>query len=138
MNKLIIISLIIFFTICSRSWAEECEGSPKTIESLSELSTWNNCIGTFKYSSIGQEYTGGFKNGLLHGEGKMFFKDDKVFIGIWENNKIIDGYKTTNSKIRQIELEKEASYDDAKIMCKEIGYKKGTEKFGECVLDLTK
>ena len=118
-------------------YKEHCEGSPKTIESLSELSTWNNCIGTFKNNSIGQKYTGGFKNGLLHGEGKMFFKDDKVFIGIWENNKIIDGYKTTNSKIRQIELEKEVNYDDAKIMCTEIGYKKGTEKYGECVLDLT-
>jgi hypothetical protein len=28
-------------------------------------------------------------------------------------------------------------FDNAKVECEAIGYKKGTEKFGECVLDLT-
>tara|TARA_R110000824_G_scaffold27788_1_gene93987 strand:+ start:2852 stop:3595 length:744 start_codon:yes stop_codon:yes gene_type:complete len=139
MNKLLLISLVLFFTICSKSWAlPECEGSPKIINSLSELSTWNNCVGTFNSNALGVKYTGGFKNGLLHGEGKMFFKNDKVFIGTWENNEVKDGYKTTNSKIRQKELEKEVSFDDAKIMCEELGFKVRTEKFGECVLELTK
>jgi hypothetical protein len=30
------------------------------------------------------------------------------------------------------------SIDDAKQQCKDIGYKPGTEKFGNCVLELTK
>ena len=29
------------------------------------------------------------------------------------------------------------NFDNAKKECEEIGFKKGTEKFGECVLDLT-
>jgi len=35
-----------------------------------------------------------------------------------------------------IKKEKEI-FENAKVECEEIGFKKGTEKFGECVLDLT-
>ena len=55
MNKLILISLIIFFAICSRSWAEEnCSGS--------DTSKWDNCIGTKTWPS-GSSYTGEWSKG---------------------------------------------------------------------------
>jgi len=37
---------------------------------------------------------------------------------------------------KRIAKEKEI-FENAKLECEAIGYKKGTEKFGECVLDLT-
>ena len=38
---------------------------------------------------------------------------------------------------RIAEQNKQQLFENAKIECEAIGYKKGTEKFGECVLDLT-
>ena len=32
----------------------------------------------------------------------------------------------------------ELNMEEAKMNCKDIGFKEGTEKFGECVLELTK
>jgi len=44
------------------------------------------------------------------------------------NNNNSNSNSTNNNKI---------NFDTAKKQCEEIGFKKGTEKFGECVLDLT-
>ena len=38
---------------------------------------------------------------------------------------------------RQAEIKENQTFENAKAECEAIGYKKGTEKFGECVLDLT-
>jgi len=47
-------------------------------------------------------------------------------------------YEEELKKRSQTELEaNKTKYENAKIECEAIGYKKGTDKFGECVLDLT-
>ena len=33
------------------------------------LSTWNDCIGVYQYSTTGRRHVGGFKNGKANGEG---------------------------------------------------------------------
>ena len=76
MKKLLLISLFIFFTICSKSWAEDCYGSPKVNSSTVK---WNNCKGTWTNNDF--QYTGGFKNGLYHGEGIATLRNGDKYEG---------------------------------------------------------
>tara|TARA_R110002020_G_scaffold398733_4_gene608663 strand:- start:1892 stop:2395 length:504 start_codon:yes stop_codon:yes gene_type:complete len=45
--------------------------------------------------------------------------------------------KAEQEKEKEIIKKREDFYNNAKLECEEIGFKKGTEAFGECVLDLT-
>jgi len=57
---------------------------------------------------------------------------------ILEAEKIINKEKMDKIiKAKQTEKRKKMLFEKAKTECEEIGFKKGTEKFGECVLDLT-
>ncbi len=53
--------------------------------------TWNNCFGRYTMRS-GNQYTGEFKNGMMHGKGSFDFQvsDPKgeVYVGEWRNNNI--------------------------------------------------
>jgi len=88
MKKLILISLVIFFVICSRSWAlPECEGSPARYGS-SIVDDWNNCIGTATGISTWHsdaKYIGEFKNGEPDGYGTSFFGNEK-YVGMHKEN----------------------------------------------------
>ena len=42
-----------------------------------------------------------------------------------------------NTENKVDEVNTKQTFENAKAECEAIGYKKGTEKFGECVLDLT-
>ena len=59
------------------------------------------------------------------------FKKERKKKRIEENIK-----KAEQKKMKSKEKEKQI-FDNAKVECEAIGYKKGTDKFGECVLDLT-
>ena len=84
MKKLILISLVILFTICSRSWAlPECEGSPAYAKLQVQ---WNNCVGTFQWKN-GHKYIGEFKNSKLNGKGTFHFKSGQKYIGEFKDHK---------------------------------------------------
>jgi len=51
-----------------------------------------------------------------------------------ENNRKLVKQKRELERQR---AEDKQTFENAKVECEAIGYKKGTEKFGECVLDLT-
>tara|TARA_R110002020_G_scaffold332627_1_gene548044 strand:+ start:38 stop:1837 length:1800 start_codon:yes stop_codon:yes gene_type:complete len=116
MKKLIIISLVIFFAICSKSWAEDlpnCPGSPA--EWGKELPKWDNCMGKRYYKKAqnrrlsaeyfgewkndryhgfgiytyynGDRYIGNFKNGNRHGEGKLQRIDGTYYLGEFKADK---------------------------------------------------
>jgi len=221
MKKLILISLFIFFAICSKSWAEddyntkkqqlindalktvdlpECERSPKVGGQV----TWNNCLGPYTWTNgnfyigvwkngkkhnfgtqvwaSGSSYTGEWSEGKRHGQGTHTLYNGDIYEGIWHNDRCKDcNFNFEFNKIkamaknkkelearlkekakrmtkfrqdkvkakerqdernrienaRQEEIKENQLFDNAKIECEAIGYKKGTEKFGECVLDLT-
>ena len=81
MNKIILISLVIFLTICSKSWAlPECEG---------DESNWQNCEGSLTSGSR-TIYTGVFKDGIFEGKSE---KDIK-YVGEYKDGKM-DGQGTT-------------------------------------------
>ena len=74
-SKILLISLVIFFTICSRSWAlPECEGSPKNINNIKDLSSWNECIGSYIHSTenFKKKFTGEWKDGKTNGQGTFY------------------------------------------------------------------
>ena len=125
-----LISLVIFFTICSRSWAlPACGGSPATWEGLEKVLTWDNCIGIFTYVSD-DIYEGEWKKGMKHGQGTYIFYDGRIMKGVWENDVII-------KNLTQSEREYKEQFRVAGKACEDLGFEKGTESFGQCVLDLT-
>ena len=71
MNKIILISLVILFAICSRSWAlPTCPGSPqKQIGgTMNPFDYWHNCIGIYTWGTKGK-YVGKWYNGMFYGRG---------------------------------------------------------------------
>ena len=89
----------------------------------------------------GRVYEGKISNFMANGPGKLTYPDGSTKTGDWSNN-ICKGCKlgkagsseSNNSDNIQID----AAVDEAKSNCKDLGFKEGTEKFGECVLELTK
>jgi hypothetical protein len=49
-----------------------------------------NGTGTMIYST-GHKFTGGFKEGLRHGEGVMLMPGGRKIVGIWQDNEITEG-----------------------------------------------
>ena len=106
------------------------------------------------------KYLGVNKLGAREGYGTYFFSNGEVWQGKWENDKFVSGTKYKpgefNQTVRFYErpiynfkktieepIEEETNSDilnieEAKASCKDIGFKEGTEKFGECVLELTR
>jgi hypothetical protein len=105
-----------------------------------EFQSGNKYIGEYKNGqangqgnltfATGDKYIGEFKNNMHHGQGKYTYANGKVKEGIWKNNKFMYAKKyipTSNSKI-----------EGYKSFCSEIGFTPGTEKFGECVVEVMK
>ena len=113
MKKLIFISLVILFAICSKSWAlPECEGSP-AYKWTSVI--WNNCIGTYTWTNglkyagewkddywhgqgsstyaSGTKYVGEFKYGRRNGKATLTYADGRVWQGKWRNGEWVSGKK---------------------------------------------
>ena len=87
--------------------------------------------GTFSFVG-GDKYVGEFKDGQRTGEGTYTYAGGKVKEGIWKNDKFMYAKKliptsSSNSKI-----------EGYKSFCSEIGFTPGTEKFGECVVEVMK
>ena len=123
-----------------------------------------NGKGTYKYAN-GQIYVGDWYNNNPDGKGVMVEPNGRIWKGTFKGNKIENsGYKKLNGRYYSpesltINMHKRAMYNfeikneesieaetnndmidisEAKANCKDIGFKEGTEKFGECVLELTK
>ena len=62
----------------------------------------------------------------------------EIFLNLYKLNDIFLDFEcwgnTKKSKSDNIDI----GIEEAKANCKDIGFKEGTEKFGECVLELTK
>ena len=125
---------------------------------------FQNGFGTFRYANSGDIYIGENKNGKRGGFGTYLFGNgQEVWEGQWNNGDFISGkkynsaggetyygehniydigtYRAPDDSFVIYEIENNLdslSMDEAKNNCKDIGYKEGTERFGQCVLDLTK
>ena len=77
----------------------------------------NNFVRSQRQLKVGEELRHLISNALIRGS----FYDEYI-----ENN---------NITITEVNVSTDLK--NAKLECEEIGFKKGTEAFGECVLDLT-
>lgn len=84
---------------------------------------------------------------LMMNRSKAIQKQEEYFRGLSEDeirdtNKRIHGWTGSDKKVRYQNKEElmdslEMNLDKVKFQCEDLGYKKGTEKFGECVLKLS-
>jgi len=98
MKKLMLISLVIFFALCSKSWAlPECEGSP--LKANNFPAHWTDCIGIIRPVAVeGGEMGGVIKNGIINGKG--YFDSPKMRSeGIWEDGMLINGILNLKGKV---------------------------------------
>jgi hypothetical protein len=82
MKKVLFIILLIFCISPLNSFGDDCiEG---------------DCVngkGTMVYAT-GHQFTGGFKDGVRHGDGVMLMPGGRKIVGVWENNEIREGIYT--------------------------------------------
>ena len=97
----------------------------------------------------GEKYVGEFNDGMLHGRGIRTFVDGRLpQEGIWESDRFvraeripdhIAGRIATTESVKEPQLKHSvAAIESAKEKCRDLGFKLGTEKFGDCVLRLSK
>jgi hypothetical protein len=74
--------ILIFFIVCFSplaAYSDEC--------------VQGDCVngtGTMVFST-GHKFTGGFKEGLRHGEGVLLMPGKRKIVGVWQDNEIIEG-----------------------------------------------
>ena len=88
-------------------------------------------IGIYTRSN-GEKYVGEYMNGASNGKGIIYNADGTVSQeGVFENGQFKYAQKVTVTNFT-----KKRSHQDAKKECALIGFKKGTEQFGSCVMKL--
>lgn len=91
-----------------------------------------NGQGTYIFAS-GNRYVGKFRNNMRHGEGTyMLANGTPIREGVWKSDRFVGG------KVRQPESLPPSGLNLAVKKCGDLGLKTGTEKFGECVLKLSR
>ena len=92
-------------------------------------------------AGTGDKYVGEYKDGKRHGQGIHTRADGKVEEGIFENGKFKYARKVTPKGTAEGSPSSSSPQPPdrlirAKTKCVELGFAKGTEKYGECVLKL--
>lgn len=84
--------------------------------------------------SNGTEYTGNWSRNSIQGYGEKTSKNGYYFIGEWVNNQptVPQSSPSTSSTLNNNNI------NAAKSKCAALGFKAGTETFGNCVLKLSK
>jgi TonB family protein len=104
-------------------------------------------VGVFQSFSEGNEYTyrGEIKSGLANGKGDKKFIDGRAESGIWLNGSLQTDNLNSNKQTKKFPPTTDSNNKDmfnmmenAKNKCIELGFKKGSETFGQCILELTK
>lgn len=97
--------------------------------------------GTYFYSS-GEKYVGQFRDGEINGKGEYYAANGSLLqAGIWAKNVLISSTKQdvqSNINQKNNAIIAEENIRSATHKCEELGFKRGTEKFGDCVLKISK
>ena len=126
---------------------EKCVGHGKGVL---KLSNGDFFTGNFKNGQIhgygeviyanGARYVGEFKNHNFHGKGTYTHADGTITVAKFKKNKMVKIYSEDTSAKDKADKKKELAsmVDDAKRICKDLGYSEGTDKFADCSFDLYK
>ena len=113
-----------------------------------DINLWTDCFGNHTWGSA--EYVGEWRNGKFNGQGIFISADRRTFQeGLWENDRFVREQRASEYSARGLSatpsLQPSPSGSSitsdlypSKKKCSELGLKPGTEKFGECVLRLSK
>ena len=98
--------------------------------------------GTYTFAD-GTKYAGEFSDGKFKGQGILIFADGSPPLeGIWENNNLVRSQRIPDHIAGRASSIAPATnsitIDSASAKCVELGFKKGTEQFGDCVLKISK
>jgi hypothetical protein len=101
-----------------------------------------NGLGTYTWSN-GNKYVGEWWNSKLHGLGIITFADGRSSQeGIFENGQFVSAQRIPDHIVGTASSTASAknslTMDSASAKCVELGFKRGTEKFGDCVLKISK
>ncbi len=108
-----------------------------------------NGYGTYT-SPNGDKYVGEFKDGKFSGQGIGTSADGRRFEGIWENDQFmreakvnlpgqnVQSTRTTQDSNTSNTSANSFGVENAKVKCQELGFKTGTERYGKCVLELSR
>jgi len=111
-----------------------------------------NGQGTYT-SANGEKYVGEFKDGKRNGQGTYTFASGAKYVGEWKDGKrngqgtytYADGDYCTGKfnndkclgKTVKLDRAKRNKIAEAKLVCEDLGFTPGTEKFAECALKLS-
>ena len=84
-----------------------------------------NGHGAFTWVKPSEKYVGEWKNDKRNGQGTNTYASGKKEEGIWKDDKFI--------YVNKLNLILNSKIDEYNIFCSEIGLKKGTNKFNECL-----
>ena len=153
MKKLLLIVLILFAGNATASSLPNCPSDP--------FVRWNNCFGTSPMGDDGKDsYTGEWKDNIMHGQGTYSYISGDTYVGEYKDDKMhgqgtytwADGAKYVgewkdNKKHGQGTFtyphgtEESGYYMNGKYIptiCENMGLTKGSDPFGNCVLELIK
>jgi hypothetical protein len=109
-----------------------------------------NGQGTQTFPS-GDKYVGEFKDSARHGKGTYTWSSGHTYVGEWKDNKrnglgtytsasgdqFVGEFKN-NIPYGRNRAKEVAETKITSLKCKDFGYVEGTEKFADCMLELTK
>jgi len=84
----------------------------------------------------GNKYVGDSKDNKLHGQATYTYADGSVDKGIWDLDKFKYARKASPTQKQPEQSPSNSPLDKAEKKCAEIGFTKGTEKYGDCVMKL--
>ena len=94
---------------------------------------WHNCFGTYAFD--GDQYVGEWKDNLFHGQGTYTYASGDKYVGEFK-----DGLRNGRGTYTFADGEKLNGYfmngDYIPRICEDMGFVKGTESFGDCILKL--
>ena len=122
-----IFSLIIIILLISKTMAS-------SLPDCSSDKEWHNCFGTYTFAD-GEKYVGEFKDGEFHGQGTYTFTDGENYVGGFKDGKR-HGQGTYTYADRSIDRGYYLNGQLVSLICLDMGLKKGSESYGECVLKL--
>ena len=151
MNKLPLIIALLFTYNATASSLPNCPSDPSL--------RWDNCVGTYIWPD-GEKYVGEFKDGKRHGRGTNTFADGEKYVGEYKDGKrqgqgtytyasgakyvgeYKDGKMHGQGTYTYASGEEERGYhmndEYVPTICENMGLRKGSESYGNCVLELIK